>query len=36
MKAMHGGNATNDKIDAHTMAPLLRGGRRPDAYSSSR
>src|SRR2546427_335962 len=32
MKAIHGGKATNDKIDAHKIAVLLRGGRLPQAY----
>jgi transposase len=32
MKAIHGGKATNDKIDAHTIAALLRGGMLPQAY----
>jgi transposase len=32
MKAMHGGKATNDKIDAHQIAVLLRGGMLPQAY----
>jgi hypothetical protein len=31
MKAIHGGNATNDQIDSHKMAALLRGGMRPHA-----
>jgi transposase len=31
MKALHGGKAKNDTIDAHTMAVLLRGGRLPQA-----
>jgi transposase len=31
MKAIHGGKAKNDKIDAHTMAGLLRGGMCPHA-----
>ena len=29
MKAIHGGKAKNDKIDAHKIAVLLRGGMRP-------
>jgi transposase len=29
MKAIHGGKAKNDKIDAHESAVLLRGGRFP-------
>src|SRR2546425_6768099 len=32
MKAIHGGKAKNDKIDAHTSAVLLRGGMVPRAY----
>jgi hypothetical protein len=32
MKAMHGGKATHDKIDAHKIAALLRGGMLPQAY----
>jgi len=32
MKAIHGGKAKNDKIDAHKIAVLLRGGRFPVAY----
>jgi transposase len=31
MKAIHGGKATNDKIDAHKIAGLLRGGMLPQA-----
>jgi transposase len=31
MKAIHGGKAKNDKIDAHTIAALLRGGMLPQA-----
>jgi transposase len=31
MKAMHGGKANNDKIDAHKIAVLLRGGMLPPA-----
>lgn len=31
MKAIHGGKAQNDKIDAHQIAVLLRGGRLPQA-----
>jgi transposase len=30
-KASHGGKAKNDKIDAHTIAVLLRGGMLPQA-----
>ena len=32
MKAIHGGKAKNDKIDAHKIAVLLRGGMFPQAY----
>jgi transposase len=32
MKAIHGGKVKNDRIDAHTMAVLLRGGMLPPAY----
>jgi len=32
MKAIHGGKATNDKIDAQKIAVLLRGGMLPQAY----
>jgi hypothetical protein len=32
MKAMHGGKAQNDKLDAQKMAVLLRGGLLPPAY----
>src|SRR5688572_13284409 len=31
-KAIHGGKAKNDKIDAHKIAVLLRGGMLPQAY----
>jgi transposase len=31
-KAIHGGKAKNDKIDAHKIAALLRGGMLPQAY----
>ena len=31
MKAIHGGKANNDTIDAHTIAVLLRGGMLPQA-----
>jgi transposase len=34
MRALHGGKAKNDKIDAHTIAMLLRGGMLPQAYVS--
>lgn len=32
MKAIHGGKAKNDRIDAHKIAVLLRGGMFPEAY----
>jgi transposase len=32
MKAVHGGKAKNDRIDAHKIAVLLRGGMIPTAY----
>jgi transposase len=32
MKAIHGGKAKNDKIDAYKIAALLRGGMIPMAY----
>jgi len=32
MKAIHGGKAKNDKIDAHKIAVLLRGGLLPQSY----
>ena len=32
MKAIHGGKAKNDKIDAHKIAVLLRGVMIPQAY----
>ena len=32
MKAIHGGKAKNDKIDAHKSAVVLRGGMMPQAY----
>jgi transposase len=32
MKAIHGGKAKNEKIDAHKIAVLLRGGMLPQAY----
>ena len=32
MKAIHGGKAKNDRIDAHKVAVLLRGGNIPEAY----
>ncbi len=31
MKAIHGGKAKNDTIDAHKIAVLLRGGMLPQA-----
>ena len=33
MKAIHGGKAKHDKIDAHQIAVLLRGGMLPQAYA---
>lgn len=33
MKAIHGGKAQNDRIDAHKIAVLLRGGMLPQAYA---
>jgi len=38
LKAIHGGQATNDKIDSHKMAVLLRGGMLPqaDVYPAQR
>src|SRR5437868_15138004 len=32
MKAIHGAKTKNDKIDAHKLARLLRGGAFPQAY----
>ena len=32
MKAIHGGKAKNDKVDAFKIATLLRGGNLPPAY----
>ena len=32
MQASHGGQATNDQIDAQKLAPLLCGGMLPQAY----
>ena len=32
MKAIHGGKATHDTIDAHTIAALLRGGMLPQVH----
>jgi transposase len=32
MKAIHGGKAKNDKLDAYKIAHLLRGGLLPQAY----
>jgi transposase len=34
MKAIHGGKAKNDQIDAHQIAVVLRGGMLPHAYVS--
>ena len=34
MQALHGGKATNDRIDAHKIAVVLRGGRLPQASGS--
>ena len=34
MKAIHGGKAKNDRIDAHKIAALLRGGMIPIAYGA--
>ena len=36
MKAIHGGKAKNDQIDAHKIAVLLRGGMLPQAVCLSR
>lgn len=36
MKAIHGGKAKNDKIDAYKIARLLRGGNFPLAYNYPR
>src|SRR5262245_33054662 len=36
MKAIHGGKAKTDKIDARKIAVLLRGGRLPVAYAYPR
>jgi transposase len=33
MKAIHGGKAKTDRIDAHKIAALLRGGMLPQAYA---
>jgi transposase len=33
MKAIHGGKAKNDRVDAHKIAVLLRGGMLPQAYA---
>jgi len=33
MKAIHGGKAKNDRIDAYKIAALLRGGNLPTAYA---
>jgi transposase len=32
MKAIHGAKAKNDKVDAHKIAALLRGGNLPEGY----
>jgi transposase len=32
VSAIHGGKAKNDRIDAHKIAALLRGGMLPQAY----
>jgi hypothetical protein len=32
MKAIHGGKAKHDQIDAQKIAALLRGGMLPQAY----
>lgn len=32
MKAIHGGKSKNDRLDAHKIAVLLRGGMIPQAY----
>jgi transposase len=32
MKAIHGGKAKNDRMDAHKIAVLWRGGMLPQAY----
>ena len=34
MRAIHGGNAKNDKIDSHKIAVLMRGGMFPQALVS--
>ena len=34
MQAIHGSKATNDQIDSHKSAVLLRGGLLPQAYVS--
>jgi transposase len=34
MKAIHGGKAKNDQIDAQKIAVLLRGGMLPQVYVS--
>jgi transposase len=31
MRAIHGGNAQNDRVDSHHIAALLRGGLMPQA-----
>ena len=35
MKAIHGGKAKNDRIDAHKIAVLLRGGNDPNGLCLS-
>src|SRR3990172_2561218 len=35
MKAIHGGKAKNDRIDAHKIAVLLRGGMLPPTSRAS-
>jgi hypothetical protein len=32
MKAIHGGQTKNDKVDSEKIAMLLRGGMLPEAY----
>ena len=34
MKAIHGGKAKNDDIDAEKIARLLKGGKTPGAYAT--
>jgi transposase len=33
LKAVHGGKTKNDRLDAHKIAALLRGGNLPLAYA---